>query len=207
MEERKPREHTAPASLGKGPDIEARLRELPPAWAAYDALVETWNARQNLTGGKDAQSRAEILFADAVVLDDPELLPEGARFVDVGAGAGAPAIPLLLARPDLRATLVEPRRLRVAFLRTAIGALELGDRCVVLEQRLAGDGVPGMPFDVALSRATFAPAEWLRRAVGLAPRAVAMVAGEPLPDGERLAERRYRLPFSGSPRALGLYAI
>lgn len=207
MEERKPREHTAPPSLSKGASIEARLREISPTWAEYDRLVETWNARLNLTGGKDARARAEILFTDAVVLEDPELLPEGARFVDVGAGVGAPAIPLLLARPDLSATLVEPRRLRVAFLRTAIGTLDLVDRCVVLEQRLEKDGVPGMPFDVAISRATFAPDEWLRRAAGLAPRAIAMVAGEPLPEGDRLAERRYELPYSGAPRALGLYRI
>lgn len=207
MEEREPREHTAPTSLSKGPSIGARLREIAPGWAEYDALVETWNAKLNLVGGKDARSRAEILFADALVLDDPALLPEGTRFVDIGAGVGAPAIPLLLARPDLSATLVEPRRLRVAFLRNAIGTLDLVDRCVVLEQRLADDGVPGMPFDVALSRAVFAPDEWLRRAHALAPRAIAMVAGEPLPEGERLEERRYALPFSSAPRALGLYAV
>lgn len=207
MEERKPREHTAPTSGGKGPSIAPRLSPLEPLWARYDALVELWNARQNLIGKKDARGRAEILFADAVVLEDRELLPEGARLVDVGAGVGAPTIPLLLARPDLRATLIEPRRLRVAFLRTAIGELDLGERCAVLERRLEGAPLEGAPFDVALSRATFPPAEWLRRARGLAPRAIAMVAGEPLPEGSLLAERRYALPYSGAPRALGLYAL
>ncbi|MCB9594954.1 MAG: class I SAM-dependent methyltransferase [Sandaracinaceae bacterium] len=185
----------------------ARLDALDPGWARFDELVEHWNTRSNLVGAKEPRGRAEILFADAVILEDRELLPEGARIVDVGAGAGAPAIPLLLSRPDLTATLIEPRRLRVAFLRTAIGALELADRCTVLEQKLGTSPPAGAPFDVALSRATFPPAKWLQRAKGLAPLAVVMVAGEPLPDGKRIATRRYELPYSGKPRALGLYRI
>ena len=45
-----------------------------------------------------------------------ELIAEGATVVDVGSGAGLPGIPLALARPDLRVTLVEPLLRRTKFL-------------------------------------------------------------------------------------------
>ena len=55
-------------------------------------------------------------------------VPHGAQVVDVGAGAGLPGIPLLLARPDLSMTLVEPMLRRATFLmevRDALGLAEL----------------------------------------------------------------------------------
>ena len=45
-----------------------------------------------------------------------ELIADGASVVDVGSGAGLPGIPLALARPDLRITLVEPLLRRTKFL-------------------------------------------------------------------------------------------
>jgi 16S rRNA (guanine527-N7)-methyltransferase len=45
-----------------------------------------------------------------------EVLPADASVVDVGSGAGLPGIPLALARPDLRITLLEPMARRVAWL-------------------------------------------------------------------------------------------
>lgn len=198
-------ESTALEADGK-PRLSRRLAHLSIGWTRYGELVRTWNARLNLTGTQEPNALAEILFADAVVLAEKDVVPEGVCFVDVGAGVGAPAIPLLLERQDLSATLVEPRRNRVAFLRTVIGTLGLMDRCRVLEQRLEAAPLDRAPFDLALSRATFAPEEWLRRAVGLAPAAVVMVAGQPLPPGARL-ERSYRLPFSDAPRALGVYPL
>jgi 16S rRNA (guanine527-N7)-methyltransferase len=52
-----------------------------------------------------------------------ELLPHGARVIDVGSGAGFPGIPLVLARPDLRMTLLEPMQRRIAWLRETVAAL------------------------------------------------------------------------------------
>jgi 16S rRNA (guanine527-N7)-methyltransferase len=52
-----------------------------------------------------------------------EAVPEGARVVDVGSGAGLPGIPLGLARPDVTLTLVEPMARRVEFLEEAVSAL------------------------------------------------------------------------------------
>lgn len=54
-----------------------------------------------------------------------ELLPDGARTVDIGSGAGLPGIPLALARPDLSVVLVEPLARRVDWLREVVEDLDL----------------------------------------------------------------------------------
>lgn len=54
-----------------------------------------------------------------------ELLPDGARTVDLGSGAGLPGIPLVLTRPDLSVVLVEPLARRVDWLRRVVEDLEL----------------------------------------------------------------------------------
>ncbi len=52
-----------------------------------------------------------------------EILPEGARVLDLGSGAGFPGVPLVLARPDLRMTLLEPMRRRVLWLGEVVAPL------------------------------------------------------------------------------------
>lgn len=120
-----------------------------------------WNARINLTG---ARSREELVgehLGDAFAL--ARLVGRGVRLVDVGSGGGLPAVPFGVLRPDVKLTLVEPRQKRVAFLRTAIR--ELGLAVAVMPVRV--EALPAGGFDVACSRATFAPAEWLSQAVRL----------------------------------------
>ena len=55
-----------------------------------------------------------------------EAVPQGARVVDIGSGAGLPGIPLGLARPDLAMILVEPMARRVEFLEEAVAELDDG---------------------------------------------------------------------------------
>ncbi len=54
-----------------------------------------------------------------------ELLADNERIADIGSGAGLPGIPLALARPDLRLTLIEPLLRRSEFLREVIDDLGL----------------------------------------------------------------------------------
>lgn len=54
-----------------------------------------------------------------------ELLASGERVADIGSGAGLPGIPLAVARPDLRVTLIEPLLRRSEFLREVIDELGL----------------------------------------------------------------------------------
>ncbi len=54
-----------------------------------------------------------------------ELLEPNVRLADIGSGAGLPGIPLALARPDLRVTLIEPLLRRSDFLREVVDDLEI----------------------------------------------------------------------------------
>ncbi|TCK27661.1 16S rRNA (guanine(527)-N(7))-methyltransferase RsmG [Pseudonocardia endophytica] len=54
-----------------------------------------------------------------------ELVPDGAKVVDVGSGAGLPGIPLALARPDLHIVLIEPLARRVDWLDEVVADLGL----------------------------------------------------------------------------------
>lgn len=168
-------------------------------WLRFAELVGQWGQRTDLVSADSATALAEILFLDAAAL--APLIPRDAHVLDVGAGVGAPTIPLALLRPDLRVELLEPRRRRVVFLRTAIGSLGLASRAKVVEGKLDDEG--HAPVDVALSRATFAPDEWLERASAFATHVVLLLgrAETPSREGWRVtAARDYVVPSSGAAR-------
>jgi 16S rRNA (guanine527-N7)-methyltransferase len=209
---------------GRSPESSAALieelartycRELPePAQAAlrdYAELVARWNRKVNLTAANEPRALAEVLFADAFVLADRELVPADARVLDVGSGAGAPIVPLLLLRRDLSALCVEPLGKRAAFLRMLSARLSLLSRMRVRETRLDPDGPIDSveSFDVACSRATFEPERWLRFGLALAPRVLVLLASASPPappQGARLlVTKAYALPFSGAPRRACVY--
>lgn len=64
-----------------------------------------------------------------------EYLPKSARFADVGTGAGLPAIPCLLVREDLSATLIDAKQKKADFLVGAVSKLGLGDRVSVVARQ------------------------------------------------------------------------
>jgi 16S rRNA (guanine527-N7)-methyltransferase len=197
---------TLAADLGLNLQSEPR-RKL----AQYLELVVHWNQRMDLTAARGPHQQLEVLVADALVLADVAMIATSARLVDVGTGAGAPVIPLLIVRPDLNAVLVESKQKRVAFLNTAVGMLDLGARARVRLQRLdpGRPRVEGQPFDLAISRATFAPEVWLKAALALAPRAAVFTASAEAPaataESEIALVRDYPLPFSGAPRRITIY--
>ena len=179
----------------------------PEGWAAYFGIAQSWDARTDLTSARSDTELAEILFLDAAHVIQAEWIEGPASLVDVGAGVGAPTIPILLADATLRATLVEPRRIRTTFLRTAAGALGLASRTTMLEQKVdpANPHVDGAPFGIAVSRATFAPNDWLPIGAQLGHEIWVLTAGtdvEP-PAGLILARRMdYAVPSSGAPRSI-----
>lgn len=179
----------------------------PEGWAAYFDIAQTWDARTDLTAARTDTELAEILFLDAAQVIRGEWIEGPASLVDVGAGVGAPTIPILLADATLSATLVEPRRIRTTFLRTAAGALGLSNRTTMLEQKVdpANPVVESAPFGIALSRATFAPKDWLAIGAQLADEVWVLTAGTDVdpPAGLVLARRLdYEVPSSGAPRCI-----
>jgi 16S rRNA (guanine527-N7)-methyltransferase len=176
----------------------------------YVELVATWNRKLDLTAAKQTTALVEVLLADAFILAAEDLVPARSRCVDVGSGAGSPAIPLALLRGDLQLTLVEPLRKRVAFLRTVLGTLQLVSRVKVFEQKLDPEApaVPDAPFDVAMSRATFPPEQWLPAGAKLAERTLVLLAAQTPPAAagtvlDRLVS--YTLPSNNAERKVGIY--
>ena len=86
-------------------------------------LLEKWNLRVNLTASTDWNDieplLGEALWAASRIPDRPHSV------LDLGSGAGFPALVFKILKPELRLTLVESRYKRAAFLDSAVNALEL----------------------------------------------------------------------------------
>jgi len=130
-----------------------------PLAQRYASLLATDGIVRGLLGPREADRiwDRHLLNSAAVAL----LLPERARVIDVGSGAGLPGIPVALARPECRVVLLEPLERRCSFLREVVHALGLGDRVSVVRGR-APDAVAQLPFlgEYAIARAV-APLERL----------------------------------------------
>ncbi|GII80442.1 ribosomal RNA small subunit methyltransferase G [Sphaerisporangium rufum] len=128
-----------------------------------------------------------------------EAVPQGARLVDIGSGAGLPGLVLAIVRPDLQVTLLEPLLRRTIFLDECIRDLKLANVQVLRgrAEEIAGSG----EFDVASARAV-APLErllsWAMPLLRVDGQLLAM-------KGERaaaeLAEVRDQLPRYGAATA------
>lgn len=128
---------------------------------AHYALVVKWAARMNLTTVTDPASAASIHGVDSLLFLEHLIDRTGASAVDIGSGAGFPGLVLALARPDLKMTLVEPKRKRASFLRVALAELRRPDVAVV-EARLE-DPIAAFPTELLLSRATIPPLALIER--------------------------------------------
>jgi 16S rRNA (guanine527-N7)-methyltransferase len=98
----------------------------------YLALIQKWNRVHNLTAVREPEAMLALH-----VLDSLAVLPHisGLRIADVGSGAGLPGIPVALARPEWRVTLVESNHKKAAFLQQA--RIELGlENVEIIDERI-----------------------------------------------------------------------
>jgi 16S rRNA (guanine527-N7)-methyltransferase len=95
----------------------------------YRELLLDWNERINLTAITDPAEIVTRHFLDslACLLAVPPEQRAATTLIDVGSGAGFPGIPLAIALPDWRMTLLEATGKKVRFLEAAAQALELGN--------------------------------------------------------------------------------
>ena len=87
------------------------------AWLAEHATV------RGLIGPREVPRLWERHILNCAAL--AEVIPEGATVADIGSGAGLPGIPLAIARPDVKVTLIEPLLRRTKFLDEVVADLDL----------------------------------------------------------------------------------
>lgn len=114
----------------------------------YLSLLIKWNKTYNLTA---VRNPAEMVSRH--LLDSLSILPflRGREILDVGTGPGLPGIPLAVARPDLRFTLLDSNGKKSRFVEQAKIELRLHNLTVV--RCRVEKFVPDTPFDMVLSRA------------------------------------------------------
>jgi 16S rRNA (guanine527-N7)-methyltransferase len=114
----------------------------------YVALLAAEGVQRGLIGPREVPRLWDRHVVNCGLL--ASLVPNGARVVDLGSGAGLPGLVLALARPDLVVTLVEPLLRRSTFLLEACAWLGRDDVVVMRgrAEHLARDA-----FDVVTARA------------------------------------------------------
>lgn len=139
------------------------MKQAPPTAAAevfgdrlavaqrYEQLLAGPGVVRGLIGPREVDRLWDRHILNSAAL--AELIEPAARVVDIGSGAGLPGIPIAIARPDVRVTLVEPMLRRTEFLVEAV--TELGLAVTVVrgraEDKSVRDAVAGA--DVVVSRA------------------------------------------------------
>ena len=123
----------------------------------YVTLVQKWNKVYNLTAVRDADQ-----MLTHHLLDSLAVVPHVAAvktILDVGSGAGLPGLPLALALPDARVTLLDSNQKKAAFLNQAVIELHLANVNVVCER--VEKYQPRQRFDLVISRAFSALREFV----------------------------------------------
>jgi 16S rRNA (guanine527-N7)-methyltransferase len=116
-----------------------------------------------------------------------ELPPEACSVVDLGSGGGLPGLVIAALNPDRSVMLVDRRQRSVDFLRRAVAALGIEERCVVMEADaavLGRDLAYREQADAVVARSVDAPGVTAELAAGLV-RVGGMVLVSEGPDGGR----------------------
>lgn len=124
-------------------------------WRLTERMSEV-NAVMNLTAIKEPAAVVAKHYADSLLfLAD---LPEGARMLDVGCGAGFPSLPLAIARPDLQITALDSTAKRVRYVAETAELLGLSnvETCVARAEEAAQTPAMRERFDFVTARAVAA---------------------------------------------------
>lgn len=171
--------------MSQAAQLEQGLRtlgiELPSAaqekLLAYATLLYKWNKTYSLTAMREQDKAVSHHLLDSLAV--LSFVPPG-NFLDVGSGGGMPGIPLAIACPDLRVTLLDSNSKKTAFLKQAAIELSLPNisvHCGRVEQYH-----PSVGFSAITSRAFSELAEFVglsRHLLGLGGCWLAMKGGMP----------------------------
>ena len=152
----------------------------------YIKLLDKWNKTYNLTAVRTPEKMLGLH-----ILDSLSVLPfiNSASVLDVGTGAGLPGIPLAIALPGVKITMLDSLQKKVTFVRQAIGELALENAQIVCN-RVEQFQAPRQ-FEIVISRAFAELGDFVKAAAHLVAaqgRMLAMKGVYPYDEIARLPE-------------------
>ena len=130
---------------------------LPPGthqlFEKYFCILEERGKSVNLTAISGAEEIARLHFLDSLMLLKAANFKDS-RVIDVGSGAGFPGLPLKIAEPSIKVTLLDATGKRVMFLRDLCAILKIEAEFVHARAEDAGRKADTRErYDIAVSRA------------------------------------------------------
>ncbi|MFV2033317.1 MAG: 16S rRNA (guanine(527)-N(7))-methyltransferase RsmG [Gammaproteobacteria bacterium] len=118
----------------------------------YLVLLGKWNKSYNLTAIIEPQEMISYHLLDSLAIHDA--MTSSCRALDVGSGAGLPGIPMAIAMPEIKWTLLDSNGKKTRFLQQVLAYCHIGNAEVVKSR--VEDYHAAEAFDIIVSRA-FAP--------------------------------------------------
>ncbi len=121
-----------------------------------ELLIET-NKSFNLTAIKEPDDVTVKHFADCLAIFKYVDIPENARIIDVGTGAGFPGLVLKLSRPDINMTFLDSTKKKLGFIENVLNACGVkGETLHMRAEEAAQLSKYREQFDFATARAVAA---------------------------------------------------
>lgn len=138
--------------LEKGIEASDKQIEL---FEGYRHLLLEKNKVMNLTAIEDEEEVNYKHFLDSILPLTMVEIKENAALIDIGTGAGFPAIPMKIMRPDIKMTLLDSLNKRINFLKEVNQDLSLGVENLIhgRAEELGRQAKYREQFDIVIARA------------------------------------------------------
>jgi 16S rRNA (guanine527-N7)-methyltransferase len=171
-------------------------------FSTHAAELINWNRKINLTAITNPREIAIKHFLDS--LAPAGCIPDGARLLDIGSGAGFAGIPLKILKPSISVLLIDAVLKKINFLKYVLRILGLENieaRQIRTENLLNGTG-QAASFDVVISRALAKQGTIIAMKGKVDAKELDAVRADAPGDQYSLEVERYKLPSIQAPRSL-----
>ena len=91
----------------------------------YMEFLIEYNKNVNLTSITDHEGIIVKHFIDSIMVELKIEMPDKAKLIDVGTGAGFPGVPLKIVNPNINLTLLDSLNKRLIFLKELINLIDI----------------------------------------------------------------------------------